>query len=161
MKNEDEKLREAARMLSANCEGRRDGCKGCLFCRDNLSCKINGIPVSWDSDFGDNHSVDTNKKVEDHSADVGKKVWYAEGGGKKYGTPTNTPTETVAPTDTPTASKTRQERFLEIFPRADAHTGVLGVCPGDIDVRYTCRGPKDCADCKKEYWLAAEKEEKS
>lgn len=91
MKNEDEKLREAARMLSANCEGRRDGCKGCLFCRDNLSCKINGIPVSWDSDFG-----------LDHSADDGKKVWYAGGGGRNYGTPTDTPTETVAPTDTPT-----------------------------------------------------------
>lgn len=82
MKNEDEKLREAARMLSVNCEGRRDGCKGCLFCRDNLSCKINGIPVSWDSDFGlDEHIVDVNKKVS---------------------TPTDTPTETVAPTDTPT-----------------------------------------------------------
>lgn len=95
MKNEDEKLREAARMLSVNCEGRRDGCKGCLFCRDNLSCKINGIPVSWDSDFGLNHS-----------ADDGKKVWYAGGGGRNYGTPTDiptdTPTETVAPTDTPT-----------------------------------------------------------
>ena len=57
--------------------------------------------------------------------------------------------------------KTRQERFLEMFPRADAHTGVLEVCPGDIDVRYTCHGPKDCADCKKEYWLTAEKEGKS
>ena len=31
MKNEDEKLREAARMLSVNCEGHRDGCEGCLF----------------------------------------------------------------------------------------------------------------------------------
>lgn len=82
MKNEDEKLREAARMLSVNCEGYRDGCKGCLFCRDNLSCKINGIPVSWDSDFGDDeHIVDVNKKV---------------------GTPTDTPTETDTPTDTPT-----------------------------------------------------------
>ena len=79
---------------------------------------------------------------EDHSADDGK----------KYG----------APTDAPTASgKTRQERFLELFPRADAHTGVLEVCPGDIDMRFTCHEPKDCADCKKEYWLAAEKEEKS
>lgn len=142
MKNEDEKLREAARMLSVNCEGYRDGCEGCLFCRDNLSCKIDGIPMWWDSDFGlDKHIVDANKKVS---------------------TPTDTPTETVAPTDTPTAGgRTRQEKFLEMFPRADAHTGVLGVCPGDIDVRYTCRGPKDCADCKKEYWLAAEKEEKS
>ena len=64
MKSEDEKLREAARMLSVNCEGRRGGCKGCLFCRDNLSCKINGIPQSWDSDFGlDEHIVDANKKV--------------------------------------------------------------------------------------------------
>lgn len=82
MKNEDEKLREAARMLSVNCEGYRDGCKGCLFCRDNLSCKINGIPVSWDSDFGlDEHIVDANKKV---------------------GAPTDTPTATDTPTDTPT-----------------------------------------------------------
>ena len=66
---------------------------------------------------------------EDHSADVGNMV------------------------------KTRQERFLELFPRADAHTGVLEVCPGDIDMRFTCHEPKDCADCKKEYWLAAEKED--
>ena len=27
MKNEDEKLREAARMLSVNCEGYRDACR--------------------------------------------------------------------------------------------------------------------------------------
>lgn len=82
MKNEDEKLREAARMLSANCEGRRDECKGCLFCRDNLSCKIDGIPMWWDSDFGfDKHIVDANKKVS---------------------TPTDTPIETDTPTDTPT-----------------------------------------------------------
>lgn len=103
MKNEDEKLRGAARMLSVNCEGRRDGCKGCLFCRDNLSCKINGIPVSWDSDCGlDEHIVDVNKKVEDHSANAGKKVWYAGGSGRNYGTPTDAPTEADTPTDTPT-----------------------------------------------------------
>ena len=59
----------------------------------------------------------------------------------------------------PARTKTRQERFLEMFPHADAHTGVLKVCPGDIDMRYTCHGPKDCTDCKKEYWLAAEKED--
>ena len=82
MKNEDEKLREAARMLSVNCEGYRDGCEGCLFCRDNLSCKIDGIPMWWDSDFGlDEHIVDVNKKVS---------------------TPTDTPTATDTPTDTPT-----------------------------------------------------------
>lgn len=164
MKNEDEKLREAARMLSRNCEERRDGCKGCLFCRDNLSCKINGIPVSWDSDFGlEDHFREVTKKPKGQFAEVRKKVedHFADAG-KKYDTPTDTPTETVAPTDAPTASgKTRQERFLEMFPHADTHTGVLKVCPGDIDMRYTCHGPKDCADCKKEYWLAAEKEEKS
>ena len=82
MRNEDEKLREAARILSVNCEGYRDECKGCLFCRDNLSCKIDGIPMWWDSDFGlDEHIVDVNKKVS---------------------TPTDTPTETDTPTDTPT-----------------------------------------------------------
>lgn len=82
MRNEDEKLREAARMLSVNCEGYRDGCEGCLFCRDNLSCKIDGIPMWWDSDFGlDEHIVDVNKKVS---------------------TPTDTPTATDTPTDTPT-----------------------------------------------------------
>lgn len=72
----------------------------------------------------------------------------------------DTPTDT--PTETPTASvKTRQEKFLEMFPRAFVLNGALNICPGDIDVRYTCHGPKDCADCKKEYWLAAEKERKS
>ena len=143
------KIMDAARMLRQMCAEQTD-CVHCPFGRDNGTCKITGIPQSWDSDFGDDHSVDTNKKV-----------WYAEGGGKKYDTPTDTPTETVEPTDEPTASKTRQEKFLELFPRADAHTGVLKVCPGDIDMRYACHGPKDCADCKKEYWLTAEKEEKS
>ena len=73
----------------------------------------------------------------------------------------NTNCTADTPTDTPTASKTRQERFLEMFPHAIVLNGALNICPGDINVRYTCRGPKDCADCKKEYWLAAEKEEKS
>lgn len=50
--------------------------------------------------------------------------------------------------------KTRQERFLEMFPHADVRGGVLEACPGDIDMRYTCHEPKCCEDCKKEYWLA-------
>ena len=134
----NDKIRQEAMHLHNWCEKQCD-CAHCDFGRDNRTCKISGIPAQWFDD-------------EDHSADDGK----------KYGTPTDTPTDTVAPTDAPTASgKTRQERFLELFPRADAHTGVLEVCPGDIDMRYTCHGPKDCADCKKEYWLAAEKEEKS
>lgn len=96
MKNEDEKLREAARMLSVNCEGYRDGCEGCLFCRDNLSCKIDGIPMWWDSDFGLDHSAGTGKKVGDRMVEVSKTI------DSIVGAPTDTPTEPVAPTDTPT-----------------------------------------------------------
>lgn len=82
MKSENEKLREAARMLSRNCEERLDSCKGCLFCRSDLLCKLRGVPAEWNRDFGlDEHIVDVNKK---------------------YGTPTDTPTATDTPTDTPT-----------------------------------------------------------
>lgn len=82
MKSENEKLREAARMLSRNCEERLDSCKGCLFCRSDLLCKLRGVPAEWNRDFGlDEHIVDVNKKVS---------------------TPTDTPTETDTPTDTPT-----------------------------------------------------------
>lgn len=82
MKSENEKLREAARMLSRNCEERLDSCKGCLFCRSDLLCKLRGVPAEWNRDFGlDEHIVDVNKKVS---------------------TPTDTPTEPVAPTDIPT-----------------------------------------------------------
>ena len=78
MKNE--KIMDAVRMLRQMCAEQTD-CAHCPFGRDNGTCKITGIPQSWDSDFGDDHSVDTNKKV---------------------GTPTDTPTETDTPTDTPT-----------------------------------------------------------
>lgn len=82
MKSENEKLTEAARMLSRNCEERLDSCKGCLFCRSDLLCKLRGVPAEWNRDFGlDEHIVDVNKKV---------------------GTPTDTPTETDTPTNTPT-----------------------------------------------------------
>jgi hypothetical protein len=103
MRNEDEKLTEAARMLSRNCEERLDSCKGCLFCRSDLLCKLRGVPAEWNRDFGfEDHSAEVCNMADDHSADVRRKVWHAAGGGKKYGTPTDTPTETVAPTDTPT-----------------------------------------------------------
>lgn len=82
MKSENEKLTEAARMLSRNCEERLDSCKGCLFCRSDLLCKLRGVPAEWNRDFGlDEHIVDVNKKVS---------------------TPTDTPTATDTPTDTPT-----------------------------------------------------------
>ena len=78
MKNE--KIMDAVRMLRQMCAEQTD-CAHCPFGRDNGTCKITGIPQSWDSDFGDDHSVDTDKKV---------------------GTPTDTPTATDTPTDTPT-----------------------------------------------------------
>jgi hypothetical protein len=71
---------------------------------------------------------------------------------------TGTPTD--VPTDTPTAVvKTRQERFIEMFPRAIVFNGALNICPGDIDARQKCHGPKDCRDCRREYWLAAVEED--
>lgn len=76
----NEKIMDAARTLRQMCAEQTD-CVHCPFGRDDGTCKITGIPQSWDSDFGDDHSVDTNKNV---------------------GAPTDTPTATDTPTDTPT-----------------------------------------------------------
>lgn len=76
----DEKLMEAARTLRQMCSEQPD-CSRCPFGRDNDTCRIGGIPSMWDSDFGDDHSANSGKKVD---------------------TPTDTPTTPVAPTDTPT-----------------------------------------------------------
>ena len=78
MKNE--KIMDAVRTLRQMCAEQTD-CAHCPFGRGNGTCKITGIPQSWDSDFGDDHSAGT---------------------GKKGGTPTDTPTATGTPTDTPT-----------------------------------------------------------
>lgn len=86
MRNEDEKLREAARMLSRNCEERLDSCKGCLFCRSDLLCKLRGVPAEWNRDFG----------FDDHSAEVSKTI------NSIAGAPTDTATDPDTPTDTPT-----------------------------------------------------------
>ena len=131
MKNEDEKLREAARMLSVNCEGYRDGCKGCLFCRDNLSCKINGIPVSWDSDFGLDHSAGTGKKFVDHMVEAIKTI------DSIVGTPTDTPTETDTPTDTPTT-------------RAEILDAAKKIVTGDREKQYG--SPEDNFAVIAEFW---------
>lgn len=76
----DEKMMEAVGAIRRMCFERCD-CDGCPFAHEDLSCKLNGMPSMWDSDFGLDHSVDVNKKV---------------------GTPIDTPTAPVAPTDTPT-----------------------------------------------------------
>lgn len=72
----------------------------------------------------------------------------------------NTNCAADTPTDAPTASKTRQEKFLEMFPRAAMRRDVLDICPGKVDTqRDYCKGFYDCLSCQKKYWLTAEKED--
>mgnify|MGYP003186343277 CR=1 FL=1 len=129
------KIRQEAMHIHNWCTEQCD-CVHCDFGRDNRTCKISGIPAQWFDD-------------EDHSADDGK----------KYDTPTDTPTDTVAPTDAPTASgKTRQERFLEMFP----HTvrimadDAIDLCPGRLGERRRCPADYDCRKCKREFWFTKE-----
>ena len=89
MKNE--KIMDAVRTLRQMCAEQTD-CDHCPFGRDNGTCKITGIPQSWDSDFGDDHPVDTGKKGGNRWDEIGKAV------DSIFGTPTDTPTETYTPT---------------------------------------------------------------
>lgn len=51
--------------------------------------------------------------------------------------------------------KTRQEKFLEMFPNAQLSNGkVLTVCPRDINKTFNANCRNSCFDCKKSYWLA-------
>lgn len=73
---------------------------------------------------------------------------------------------TDAPTDAPTASnKTRQEKFLEMFPKVRTDTdGTITFCPGSVKPDFDCPNKSwdyysvDCRECRKKYWLTAEKE---
>ena len=54
--------------------------------------------------------------------------------------------------------ETRQDRFLKMFPNADtSYGGYLDIEPCNIDKSLfdneAC-SPRDCEECKKEYWLA-------
>ena len=93
MKNE--KIMDAVRTLRQMCAEQTD-CAHCPFGRGNGTCKITGIPQSWDNDFGDDHSAGTGKKVVDRMVEVSKTI------DSIVGTPTDTPTETDTPTDTQT-----------------------------------------------------------
>lgn len=158
MRNEDEKLREAARMLSANCDRHSTGCKGCLFCRDELYCKINGIPIAWDNDFefGDHFREVTKKPkdqfaevrnmVDDHSANTGKKVGdrcaeLSKAIGAMVGTPTDTPTAPVAPTDTPTDTPNTRAEILDAAKK---------IVTGDREKQYG--KPEDNFAVIAEFW---------
>lgn len=69
---------------------------------------------------------------------------------------------TIAPTDTPTASsKTRQEKFLEMFPRTVRimANDAIDLCPGRLGERRSCTVDYDCRKCKREFWFAVEKED--
>ena len=76
----------------------------------------------------------------------------------------NTNREIVAPTDTPTDTptasvKTRQEKFLEMFPCAAMRRDVLDICPEKVDTQCDyCKGFYDCLSCQKSYWLTAERD---
>ena len=48
--------------------------------------------------------------------------------------------------------KTRQEKFLEMFPNAGiGNKALLVIKPCMLDVNVKCRG-KDCPDCRQIYW---------
>lgn len=58
----------------------------------------------------------------------------------------------------PACTKTRQERFLEMFP----HTvrimadDAIDLCPGRLGERRRCPADYDCRKCKREFWLTKE-----
>lgn len=108
MKNE--KIMDAVRTLRQMCAEQID-CAHCPFGRDNGTCKITGIPQSWDSDFGDDHSAGTGKKGGNRWDEIGKAVDSIFG--TLTGTPTDTPTETDTPTDAPTDTPTTRAEILD------------------------------------------------
>ena len=63
------------------------------------------------------------------------------------------------PADTGKTIKTRQERFLEMFPHAAIRMGVLDICPEKVDAqRDFCTDFDGCIDCQKKFWFAKEDE---
>lgn len=59
--------------------------------------------------------------------------------------------------------KTRQDKFLELFPNAKLSSdGLVSICAQGCDRSWNCKlniyanniENIDCTDCRKEYWLA-------
>lgn len=52
--------------------------------------------------------------------------------------------------------KTRQDRFLEMFPNAEIDTwGTIFICPQYTNKDFSCKVRENkCLECQKEYWLA-------
>lgn len=64
------------------------------------------------------------------------------------------------PADVGNMVKTRQERFLEMFPHtvktiAD-DVDVIDLCPGRLGERRRCPTDYNCGKCKREFWFAKE-----
>lgn len=53
--------------------------------------------------------------------------------------------------------KTRQELFLEQYPKVTTYKGVIGIRPCQMEDGYTSRyctcDSSQCVQCRKEYWL--------
>lgn len=56
--------------------------------------------------------------------------------------------------------KTRQSKFLKVFPRASMTAdGIIAFCPDSMDSEFECpRKTRDnidpiCGECRREYWL--------
>ena len=52
--------------------------------------------------------------------------------------------------------KTRQDKFLEMFPNAKLNGGIIDICPKTVDRGYNrgyCNG-EECYNCRSKYWLA-------
>lgn len=62
------------------------------------------------------------------------------------------------PANTGKTIKTRQERFLEMFPRMAMCGDVLDLCPGRLGEQSRCPNHYDCRECKRDYWFAKEDE---
>ena len=59
--------------------------------------------------------------------------------------------------------ETRQSKFLRMYPNAPiGEDGLVALCLCDFDTTYDQCDAKDCASCRKKYWLAPfEEEDKS
>lgn len=138
MKNE--KIMDAVRTLRQMCAEQTD-CTHCPFGRDNGTCKITGIPQSWDSDFGDDHSAGTGKKGGNRWDEIGKAVDSIFG--TLTGTPTDMPTDTPTETDTPTDTPTTRAEILD---------AAKAIVTGDREKQYG--SPEDNFDVIARLWSA-------
>lgn len=58
--------------------------------------------------------------------------------------------------------KTRQSKFLEMFPDARINDGVIDILPCTVNRTFEdtrCKRYKKCHDCSKNYWLAEVEDE--